>query len=267
MSDAYVETTVLTNLLLKVGDKKQAAARAALARYDSTILPVYSIKEWKAGPLETFAWVHDKFALTKSLAQTVAAINAISPYQPYMKSTSQEALTAAARLERETALSASSDPDPDRELADRYRLALASLILRSWNARRSVTDQTIQDLDCYTETKPRIDGNGMFEMEPTNCEVEQECCLKAALIASPTELKALRDAIPADSERTEDVERRKVLKQLLHNPKAPLTHESCRRLGDAVFAFFCPSTAVVLTTNIKDHKPLANAVGKDAEKP
>ena len=267
MSDAYVETTVLTNLLLKVGDKKQAAARAALARYDSTILPVYSIKEWKAGPLETFAWVHDKFALTKSLAQTVEGSTNQSLPALHEEHITRGVDGGGQVGEGNCPLSASSDPDPDRELADRYRLALASLILRSWNARRSVTDQTIQDLDCYTETKPRIDGNGMFEMEPTNCEVEQECCLKAALIASPTELKALRDAIPADSERTEDVERRKVLKQLLHNPKAPLTHESCRRLGDAVFAFFCPSTAVVLTTNIKDHKPLANAVGKDAEKP
>ena len=34
-----------------------------------------------------------------------------------------------------------------------------------------------------------------------------------------------------------------------------------------MFAFFCPIDAVVLTTNIKDHKPLAEALGKKAQTP
>jgi hypothetical protein len=46
-----------------------------------------------------------------------------------------------------------------------------------------------------------------------------------------------------------------------------VTRETCRDLGDAIFAFFCPSNAVVLTTNLGDHEPLANAIGKKAEKP
>ncbi len=54
MNRAYVETTILTNVLLKPGSKKQAAARSALSRYEETLLPVYSIKEWKAGPLDHY---------------------------------------------------------------------------------------------------------------------------------------------------------------------------------------------------------------------
>jgi hypothetical protein len=83
----------------------------------------------------------------------------------------------------------------------------------------------------------------------------------------PDILRALRDAIPESSARDEDRNRRKVLKQLINTPKLPLTEQQCRWLGDAIFAFFCPEDAVILTTNIKDHKPLAEAIGKIAEQP
>jgi hypothetical protein len=46
-----------------------------------------------------------------------------------------------------------------------------------------------------------------------------------------------------------------------------MDRETRSHLGDAIFAFFCPKTAVVLTTNIGDHKRLAEALGKKAEKP
>ena len=55
-----------------------------------------------------------------------------------------------------------------------------------------------------------------------------------------------------------------------HKPlplKVRLTEEQCRFVGDAVFAFFCPDDAAILTTNVKDHKPLAEAIGKDVDWP
>jgi len=79
MNRAYVETTILTNVLLKPDSKKQAAARSALSRYEETLLPVYSIKEWKAGPLDHYSYVHDKLVETRSLAYTLSAINALNP--------------------------------------------------------------------------------------------------------------------------------------------------------------------------------------------
>ena len=77
----------------------------------------------------------------------------------------------------------------------------------------------------------------------------RECCLADQLKARPDLLEALRNAIPESSKRDEDRNRRKVLKQL-NSPKRPLTEEQCRWLGDAIFAFFCPQDAVILTTNI-----------------
>lgn len=267
MNDAYLETTILTNLLLKPGSKKQQAAKFALGRYGETFLPVYSIKEWKNGPLDHYAYVHDKLLQTKSLSNTIGAINSLSPFfAGYKKSTSFEALEAATRLGGRDSATI-SPPDLDRQLADRYRLALASLIFRSWKKRRSVATKTIQDLDCYIEAKPKLDRNGYFDLKPQKCDSERECTLANQLKQRPDLLKKLRDAIPESSSRDEDKNRRKVLKQLINTPKRTLTEEQCRFLGDAVFAFFCPAHAIILTTNLKDHAPLAQAIDKVAQKP
>jgi len=99
MSNAYIETTILADILLKPGSKKQAKAKAALARYDSTLLPVYSIKEWKAGILDRYAYFHDKLVETGSVSNTLDAINSLHPVYKYrLKTTSFEAFQAAAYL-------------------------------------------------------------------------------------------------------------------------------------------------------------------------
>jgi hypothetical protein len=125
----------------------------------------------------------------------------------------------------------------------------------------------IDDLPCYTETEPQLDKFGLFDLKPRNCSPDQECSLASQLKSQPKLLKALRDAIPEDSSRNEDQKRRKALKQLIKHPGMILDRDACRHLGDAIFAFFCPEGAVVLTTNIRDHGPLAESISKKAEKP
>jgi hypothetical protein len=261
MTNAYVETTVLTDVLLKPGTLKKTRAQSALARYGTTLLPVYSIKEFKAGPLGHYCYVHDKLVATRSLSQTLNAINSLHPLNAYKKATAHEAYAAATKLVED------DYSPPADELADRYRIALASLIERSWRKRRKVTSATVDDLDCYTETKPRLEKDGLFDLKPKLCDRDKECCLHKKLVARKGTLEKLRNAIPETSARKEDGDRRKVLKQLIHSPKLVITREQCRQLGDAVFAFFCPEDAVILTTNVRDHQPLAQAIGKNAEAP
>jgi hypothetical protein len=43
--------------------------------------------------------------------------------------------------------------------------------------------------------------------------------------------------------------------------------KDCRRFGDAYFVLFCPDDAVVLTTNVRDIKPMADALGVSVETP
>ncbi len=270
MNKAYVETMVLTNVLLKPASGKEAAAKSALGRYAETLLPVYSIKELKAGPLDHYSYVHDKLVQTRSLARTLAAVNSLNPVTgARRKSTSFEALAAAAQLDSGHPSALPPDSPADEEMADRYRLALAVLIMLSWQKRRKVTTKTIQDLECYTEAQPKIGQDGLFDLTPKECTHERPCCLWDELKKETNQhlLIALRNAIPETSQRYEDKNRRKVLKHLINTPKLPLDREQCRGLGDAVFAFFCPTDAVILTTNIGDHKRLATAIGKRAVKP
>lgn len=260
---AFVDTTVLTDALLKPQTEKSRSALAAISRYDQTLLPVYAIKEWKHGPLSTFAYVHDKLVVTRSWHKTAEALSSLWGYK---KSTAMEALTAAGAPR----LGPRRDPvgsDYDEQLADRFRLSLQSLIIRSWRKRRKLTTEVIQDLACYSETTPTLGREGLFDMEPKKCHKETDCSLASELKARPELLRALRDAIPETSIRAEDRRRRKALKRLINRPGDRLDRDSCRDLGDAIFAFFCPEDAVILTTNIRDHQPLAEAVGKTAVSP
>ncbi len=266
MSDAYVETTILTDILLKPKTLKQKRAKAALTRYANTLLPVYSIKEWKAGPLNYFAYLHDKLAVTQSLADTIQAIAAL-PRLGYRRATSTEALAAAGQVAKKQTKKYAGLGTTDGDNADSYRLALVSIIIRSWQKRRNVTSQVVDDLPCYLEVAPRVGKDGLFDLDPRLCDGDQECCLATKLKSKPELLEKLRGAIPENSTRREDLKRRQALKQLIKHPKEVVTRETCRDLGDAIFAFFCPKNAVVLTTNIKDHEPLAAAIGKKAEKP
>ncbi len=245
------------------------AALSALKRYDETFLPVYAIKEWKAGIVKHYAYLHEKLVQTKSLSRTIQIIAALpDPYHRYRKNTSLEALAEAVQLGTQGVPSETAGtPGGDKELADRYRLAIAGLLIRSWRRRRQLTTETIQELDCYTESPPTLSDEGIFDLRPLSCDPEAGCSLADALRRRPDLLKKLADAIPSSSTRMEDVKRRQVLRDLVRLKHFELTPEKCRALGDAVFAFFAPPDCVVLTTNLKDHVPLANAVGKTAEAP
>jgi hypothetical protein len=264
MSNAYVETTVLTDLLLKPNTKKQKRAKDALRKYRTVLLPVYAIKECKAGPMNTYAWVHDKLQTTKSISATQNAISEITSY--YKHRTASSAIAAASTVAKGQRRLVGLGNN-DRDIADSYRLALESLVIRSWHKFRKLATQVVGDLDCYTEVQPRVGKDGLLDLEPLVCEKDRECCLAPELKADRKALEALRDAIPESSGRPEDQRRRKALKQLIKHPHERLDPDLCRALGDAVFAFFCPQDAVILTTNLRDHAPLAKALRKQAQSP
>lgn len=266
MTDAYIETTVLTDLLLKQNSKKQQRAKAALRRYKSTLLPVYSIKEMKAGPLKTFAHIHDKLVLTQSLADTLQAISE-TPFRTYRRGTSDEAIAASAQIAKSRPFAPTALGSTDRDQAASFSYSLASLIIRSWRKRRRITTKVVDDLPCYMESAPRIRKDGLFDVSPVRCEEDAECCLASKLKSAPEKLQALRNAIPSGSNRTEDQKRRQALKKIINHPGEIVTRDVCDALGDAIFAFFCPENAVVLTTNLRDHVPLTGALGKTAENP
>jgi hypothetical protein len=79
-------------------------------------------------------------------------------------------------------------------------------------------------------------------------------------------LLKMREAIPLGG-RSEDKNRREALRMLAVHATSRFERKDCRALGDAFFALFAPVDADVLTTNLKDHCPLAESVGKRAMAP
>src|SRR5437879_2347183 len=130
MSKAYVDTTVLTNVLLKRRWPAGREALGALKRYSATELPEYAVKEFKKGPLAVFVWLHNKLVTTRSVAHTVAAIRRVAPTpQRYRVSTALEALAeamraAGAETPKEFAEKYGVAARSDRVNCDEYRLAL-----------------------------------------------------------------------------------------------------------------------------------------------
>jgi hypothetical protein len=155
----------------------------------------------------------------------------------------------------------------DRTLADSYRLSLKVQILSGWRKRGEVADLVVQPLSCYSEIDP-IESKEIIVPGRMDCLADPECCLAKALRLKKDDLTKMKRAVDAlKSTRSEDVNRSQVLGTLVRKPKYLLVHKDCRRLGDAVFAFFCPDDSVILTTNVRDHTLLAGALGKSAETP
>lgn len=271
MSKAYVDTTILTDMLLKSGESKDKA-KAALGRYDQTELPAYAIKEFKAGPLSHFVWMHNVYADSKSHAIAMARLQSLSrSFQRNKFATAVEALAQAA-----TSISKSTlgewvekygiNANHDRVLADEKRLELKTKIFLAWKKRRSVTTHVTLPLKCYYEAAPRMEGELIIN-KPVVCDKGPSCCLKEQLIESPEHLQSLKTAIETQPKKRENDKRSQVLRNLIRKPKDALTDNMCRDLGDAIFIFFAPPDAKILTTNKRDFEPMAIALNKEVDTP
>jgi hypothetical protein len=269
MAKAFVETTVLTDALLKPGIRANSA-NAAIRRFEESLLPVYAIKELKAGPLHHYVWFHGKLVTTGSWKSTLAQLRKMAQTpRRYWVSTAVEALEAAAN--RPVALGDlvkkyGKSATDDEVICDRYRLTLHAIIMRGWRKRRGLVSTVVDELDCYNEGSI-VEERGLLDLGETKCQPKPDCSLAAALKANPDILNRLRAVVEAQREKPENTRRAKTLKDLVRLPKDRITVQQCRWLGDAVFAFFCPIDAVILTTNTKDLLPLAEALGKTAKRP
>jgi hypothetical protein len=233
---------------------------------------VYSIKEFKAGPLTKYVWFHGKLVTTRSWEKTLTQLrrSAMSPFRGRWVSTAVEALEAAAHQDRnvtqaELVNKYGALATDDVVRCDRYRLSLRRMIIRAWKKRRQVTSSVVDELSCYPEGAV-VEERGLIDLGEVDCCPKDECCLAAELRRHPESLKKMKAAIAGQPRKDENAKRSQALRSLIR-PSHKLTPKQCRHLGDAVFAYFCPPDAVILTTNTTELIPLAEALGKKAEAP
>jgi hypothetical protein len=269
MAKAYVDTTVLTNALLKPSTQAPAALKA-LSRYNETLLPAYAIKEFKAGPLRAYAYVHNVLSDTGSISASLDRINALFR-QRNLQSTCMDALSQAASQHTGSLTVADLEAkygraaQIDSVLADSYRLSIKTLIFLAWRKRRRLTTGVSEELSCYDEREPVIE-RGQIDLKPKECH--SDCCLARLMKEAPEKIEALREATESQQPSKAELNKRaKALRQLIRKPKSEVSNEVCRHLGDAIFAFFAPDDSVILTTNKADHEQLASALGKKVDTP
>ena len=268
---AYVDTTVLVDALMKSGAQSDKA-RSAVSRYPRSELPQYAIKEFKDGALSYYVWMYNKLETTRSFTAALDALQRISMSpRKYLTATAIQALKDASHsIAKYTTQQIVDKYGPsasyDSVQCDEYRLAIKTAIFLGWQGRRTLTSEVVCPLPCYNETDP-YEKRGLIQLDNRKCKADPECCLAAALKSKPDDLMKLRDATLSQPTRRELEVRAKVLRQLIRKPKDRLDEKSCRYLGDAIFAFFAPQDAAILTTNDRDHGPLAVALDKVVEKP
>ncbi|MCP4202360.1 MAG: hypothetical protein GY769_10555 [bacterium] len=199
MKRAFVDTSVLTDILLK--PFAASAARQALATYETSSLPVYAIKEFKAGPLKHYVWMHDRLANLGSFRDAVLALQRESGTpRKYLTSTALEALAEGANEMISADLAGLVDKygptaSPDKVLCDSYRLALKLRIFTAWEKRRSVTSTVGPELVCYPEKPLKEKPNKLIEIQPVLCRPKDECCMGQELRARKPDLKRLLEAL------------------------------------------------------------------------
>jgi hypothetical protein len=199
MDEAIIDTTVLTDILLNSGEAKDIALKA-IKCYRKTFLPVYAIKEFKAGPLGNFVWFHNKFISTGSYEKAIDALQRMSRTpKRYTTSTALQALKEASGSIAKKTLGDllkkyGETATHDKVLYDEFRLTLKSLISVAWKKRRKITTEVISPLSCYREVAP-YEKRGLIEIKPTSCDPENGCSMSSVLRSKPEELHKMREAI------------------------------------------------------------------------
>lgn len=264
---ALIDTTILVDATLTTG-AQGLRARAALGRYEENLLPHYAIKEFKRGALHNYVWFHTKVSQLPSWAEAIEAIRRTMGFKKNLPSTALQALVN---------FESSIENSLTDEIASKYpgmgygqmkriegRVWLKQHVMRAWRKRRKLFSAVIAPLSCYVERAPSAEANGLLIDAPLNCKVP-DCCMRTRYRLRLADVERLEKACTGP--KKEVSRRREALNRLRRHPTQELEEKYCIWLGDAVFALECPAGAVILTTNVVDHDPLARAVGRTVQSP
>ena len=155
MEKAFVDTTILVDILLK-SVPRQRSAKEALKQFEYSELPVYAIRELWCGALHYYAWFHNVVVTSESVSHAVRRLQclAMTP-QRHRTGTGLEAFAEGMSRSpfRQMALAelvGKYGPTArlDELEKDFLRLDLKARIFQAWRKRREVTDAVVEELSC-----------------------------------------------------------------------------------------------------------------------
>jgi len=264
VTSGVVDTTLIADATLKP-DKAQST-KAFLAKY-RTHLPEYALREFCAGPLGYYKWLHNKFVETRSFSRTLAALGKLARAQPNRVATSLEAVArSTSKLSKDFASLPKLDNGVslDEFQAEYHRQAASNLVQLAWRKRRRLTDSVSHELDCFIDRGPKLERS-LLTID-SRCDRKAKCAAAEQLVARRDRLeKVLAANKSITPQRPEHQRRHKALRALVRGSQ--WDNQLCRSLGDAVFSVLAEPATVVLTTNRRDHEPLAAALGLTVDEP
>jgi hypothetical protein len=269
MSEAFVETTVLTDFILK-RDGSEVRARRAFKQYSKVTVPQFAWKEYKRGPLRAFVWLHNKLALSGSLEQALVLLQRLSRTpQRYLNSTAIQGLHTAfvdsfkGVSLKDLKAKYGELAELDKVHADALKFELRRRILK-WNKRDKLFGAVTHRLACYPDAEITTENN-LLDLSPRDCPLRSICSLQNGLTRKA--LLSARTGIPPSSTRSEQRKRRRLLRRLAIHPSTRMDTADCRTFGDAYFVLFCPKGATILSTNLQDIEPMARPLGINVMRP
>jgi hypothetical protein len=268
MTKAFLDTTILADVLLKIGPEN-VRARNSLRMYDELLVSGYAVKEFKRGALRYYIWLHNKIITTGSWGDAVAAIATVHRQRNLSMTASKAAgdfLNSMAEQRAQAGDIARTDAEYREMQAKEARSWLKTKIIKAWRDQGRKPFIHVEPLSCYAVVPPNETPLGLINNSPIVCTLSN-CCLTKQFSENLDATERLERACEEHASKPEMAKRRTVLKDIRRKPKARLEERDCIALGDAVFALQCPPGAVVLTTNLSDHGPLTAALGKSADTP
>jgi hypothetical protein len=212
---------------------------------------------------------------TKSVAIAIAAIaRLVATPRRYLPATALEGLVEAQRRFGQTGFLelqqryGSQRANLDRLQAEYFSDCIRVLIFSAWKRRRKVARRVVFEADCLCERDPVVRGE-LIVFDPPDCALKalDPCGLAEDVAGRKREIDLIRIANKKLAASPERERRARVLKELSRKPKQKLSKDDCKALGDAMFAILAPAGRTILTTNRKDHEPLAQAVGRAVASP
>jgi hypothetical protein len=267
----YIDTTIV----VKVAERDPLIAKKAIehaSKNNPAQVPHYAYREMSAGVLYRLCSLQQRIATSENPAEALAGIlrlppqsgrNREGPLQEFQKS-----LFNALQVN-----GVGAEPIY-KTIRDEMSSELALKAQRLWRrATRAKEFTPVDPLSCFQVQDLEIDELTGAVFPTTGrfgCTPGIKCAAAKYLIEKRDEVQKLVDFLRPDAdsgEKQETSSRRKALKELLKLGASEFPRKRCRGLGDAYFAIRCPPGSHVLTTNLADHEPLCNSLGKSARCP
>lgn len=273
MTTTLADATIVADAVLKTGPRSEAA-RAALQRAE---IPRYALKEVRHGPFGNFVYAHNLLAETGSMRATRERVRRLGA-QRHKQQTAQEALDEAeaevqgqpmaqivAQLLDATATHLGSGGVSDAAFARQYRVALRGIVQRAHAEITVLMARATGQLPCF-ESRPLVARSGDI-LDDGVRKCGSACALGALFASRSADVSLLAGVVTQQSQKPENTKRAAALQFVATHPGAAPSSDQCRALGDAVYALLCPAGGTIITTNVVDHAPLAEALGKRAKAP